>query len=122
MGHAGGRQVGRPSASQPAYILPLCAQLITDGLLPSARLSLHSHVGAGLRNLQMRVAAGSSYGPFPVDQSGVKAELSLWDEAVLGSSTSLVAYWLCATWANSLNSGPQFLPWKMEMVSTSRHR
>lgn len=124
MEHTDGRQVGRPTASQPACILPLCARLVTDGRLPSSRPSPHSHVGAGLRNLclRMRVAAGSSYGPFPIQQPGVRAELSLWDEAVLGSSTSLVAYWLCAAWASSLNSEPQFLLWKIETVPTSWHR
>lgn len=46
----------------------------------------------------------------------LRAELGLWDQAVLGSDSSLVSYWLCVTSAGSLSSEPQFLHWKMEAV------
>lgn len=64
------------------------------------------------RAVRVSTASGSSYRMFLIEQLGVRAECGLWDLAVLGSSASFAAYWLCAIWPSSLSSSLSFSPGK----------
>lgn len=55
------------------------------------------------------MTAGSCSASFPIKQPGSRVELTLLDPAILESNTSCLAGWLCAPWASSLGSEPQFL-------------
>lgn len=90
------------------------AQVVTDGLPASGQAVTYStsEPDPGTHAVRVSTESGSSYRLFPIEQPGVRAECGLWDLAVLGSSASFAAYWLCAIWPSSLSSSLSFSPGK----------
>ena len=67
------------------------------------------------------MTAGSRYASFPIQQPGLRAELSFQGPAILESNANCLAGWLCAAWASSLGAEPQFLPLKNGNSSCLRY-
>ena len=65
------------------------------------------------------MTAGSRYASFPIQQPGLRAELSFQGPAILESNASCLAGWLCAAWASSLGAEPVSPPPKMGTVPVS---